>query len=77
MKEKSFFIIFKGLSVAKNYIRPENAPLIILAKLLKNILQLLTGLQFDICYVIKTRLRFEIAEITRFLNYFSSYLSAL
>ena len=28
--------------------------------------QLLTGLQFDICYVIKTRVGFEIAEITRF-----------
>ena len=44
-----------------------------LAKLLKNILQLLTELQFDICYVTKTRVGFEIAEITRFLNCFSSY----
>ena len=40
--------------------------LIILAKFLKKYLQLLTGLQFDICYVIKIRLGFEIAEITRF-----------
>ena len=29
-------------------------------------MQLLIGLQFDICYVIKTRVGFEIAEITRF-----------
>ena len=29
-------------------------------------------LQFDICYVIKTGVAFEIAEITRFINYFSS-----
>ena len=48
-----------------------------LAKLLKNILQLLTGLQFNVFYVIKTRVRFEIAEITRFLSYFSSYLFTL
>ena len=27
MKQKAFFIIFKGLSVAKNYLRPESAPL--------------------------------------------------
>ena len=33
---------------------------------LENILQLLTGLQLDICYVIKTRVGFEIAEMTRF-----------
>ena len=37
----------------------------------------MAGLQFDICYVIKTRVRFEIAEFTRFLNYFSSYSFAL
>ena len=49
----------------------------ILAKFLKNILQLSTRLQFDICYVIKTRVGFEIAEMTRFLNYFSSYSFAL
>ena len=42
--------------------------LIILVKFLKNILLLLTGLQFDVCYVIKTREGFEIAEITRFLT---------
>ena len=36
-------------------------------------MQLLTGLKFVICYVIKTRAGFEIAGITRFLNYFSSY----
>ena len=40
--------------------------LIILAKSLKGILQVLTGLQFDIWYVIKTRVGFEIAEVTRF-----------
>ena len=72
-----YFITFKGLSFAKNYLRPESAPLIILAKFLKYILQLLTGLQFNICYVIKRRLGFEIAEITRFLKYFSSYSFAL
>ena len=27
MKEKAFFITFKGLSVAKNYLRPESPPL--------------------------------------------------
>ena len=27
VKQKAFFIIFKGLSVAKNYLRPESAPL--------------------------------------------------
>ena len=43
---------------------------------LENILQLLTGLQFDI-YVIKTRVGLEIAEMTRFLNYISSYSFAL
>ena len=36
---------------------------------IENILQLLTGLQFDICYVIKTKVGFKIAEMTRFLNY--------
>ena len=45
----------------------------ILAKLLKIILQLFKGLQFDICYVIKARVEFEIGEILIFLNYFSSY----
>ena len=39
----------------------------ILAKFFKkNLLQLQTKLQFDICYVIKTRVGFKIAEITRF-----------
>ena len=32
----------------------------------------MTGLEFDICYVIKKRVRFEIAEITRFLNYLAA-----
>ena len=27
MKQKTFFIIFKGLSVAKNCLRPESEPL--------------------------------------------------
>ena len=40
--------------------------LIILAKFFKNVLQLLAGLRFVFCHVIKTRVRFEIAEITRF-----------
>ena len=44
---------------------------------IENILQLLTGLQFDICYVIKTRVEFKIAEIKRFLNYVGSYSFAL
>ena len=51
--------------------------LIILKKFLKDILKLLAGLQFDICYVIKTRLEFEIAEMTRFLNYFSRHSFAI
>ena len=38
---------------------------------LENILQLLTGLQFDI-YVIKTRVGIEIAELPKFLNNTSS-----
>ena len=37
----------------------------------------LTGLQFDICYVIKTKAGLEIAEIAVFLNYISSYSFAL
>ena len=49
--------------------------LIILAKFLKNILQPLTGLQFDTCYVIKTRVGFKMAEMIKFLNYFSSICS--
>ena len=40
-------------------------------------MQLLAGLQFDVCYIIKTRVGFEIAEMTRFLKYFSSYLFVL
>ena len=40
---------------------------------MENILQLLTGLQFDICYVIKTRVGFKIVEMARFLNYIGSY----
>ena len=27
VKQKAFFIIFKGLSAAKKYLRPESAPL--------------------------------------------------
>ena len=37
----------------------------------------LTGQQFDICYVIQTKVRLEIAEITVFLNFISSYSFAL
>ena len=29
----------------------------------------MTGLQFHVCYVIKTRVEFGIVEITRFVNY--------
>ena len=29
VKQKAFFIIFKGLSVAKNCLRPESAPLVL------------------------------------------------
>ena len=32
-----------------------------------------TGLQFDICYDIKTRVGLEIAEIIVLLNYINSY----
>ena len=32
--KEHFFIIFKGLSVGKNYLRPESAPLIILLGLM-------------------------------------------
>ena len=32
-----------------------------------------TGLQFDICYDIKTRVGLEIAETTVLLNYINSY----
>ena len=35
---------------------------------IENILQLFTGLQFDICHVIKTRVGFKIAEMTRYLK---------
>ena len=38
---------------------------------------LLTERQFDICYVIKTKVGFKIAEMTRFLNYIGSYSFAL
>ena len=40
-------------------------------------MQLLTRLQFDICYVIKTRVGFEIVEIKKKLNYTGSYSFAL
>ena len=64
------------LAVITFYIKKKNY-LRILAKFFKNILQLLTGLQFDVCYVIKTRVDFEMVEITGFLNYFSSYSFAI
>ena len=44
---------------------------------LQNILQLLAGLKFDICYAIKRRVGFKIAEMTKFLNYIGSYSFAL
>ena len=34
-------------------------------------------MQFDVCHVIKTRVGFKIAEMTRFLYYIGSYLFAL
>ena len=40
----------------------------ILEKSLKNILQLLRGLQFDFCYLIRTGIWFGIAEITSIQN---------
>ena len=40
-------------------------------------MQLLTGQQFDICYITKTRVGFKIPEMTRFLNYIGSYSFAL
>ena len=40
-------------------------------------MQLLSGLQLDICYVIATRVRFGIAEMTKFLNYIDNYSFAL
>ena len=46
-------------------------------KFLKNILQLYTGLRFDICYVIKTRVGCKIQKGQDFYTSFSSYLLAL
>ena len=40
--------------------------LTILAKFLKNILKLLAGLQFDICYAIKTRVGLELQKLQKF-----------
>ena len=40
-------------------------------------MHLLTGLQFDICYIIQRRVGFKIAEMARFLKYISSYYFAL
>ena len=65
------------LAITTFYVYQKKDCLIILAKFLTNVLQILTVLQFDIYYVIKTRVGFEIAEITRFWNYFTSYLFAL
>ena len=45
----------------------------ILEKSLKNILQLLRGLRFDFCYLIRTGIWFGIAEITRYSKQFRSY----
>ena len=50
VKWKAFFIIFKGLSFAK-IISDLRVPL--LAKFLTNVLELLTGLQFDIAMLLK------------------------
>ena len=33
----------------------------------------MTGLQFDISYVIKTRVGFKIVEMTRFLNILAAF----
>ena len=40
-------------------------------------MQLLAGLQFDFFCIIKTKVGFKIAEMTRILKYFSSYSFAL
>ena len=37
----------------------------------------MAGMRFVIGHAIKTRVRFEIAEITKFLNYFGSYSCTL
>ena len=53
--------MYKKLSDATFYICKE----ILLndfSKIRENILQLLTGIQFDICYVAKTRVGFKIAK---------------
>ena len=68
--------MYLKLAVTAIYIYKKNC-LIILEKSLTNILKLLKGLQFDICYVIETRVGFKVAEIARFINYFSSYSFAL
>ena len=49
MKEKTFFCNFEGLSVDKNCLRPETAPLIILpvkSELLCNFTTILKGCHF-------------------------------
>ena len=49
MKEKTFFCSFEGLSVGKNCLRPETAPLIILpvkSGLLRNFTTTLKGCHF-------------------------------
>ena len=58
MKQKAFFISFQGLSVAKNCLRPETAPLTILAikrGLLCNFTKTLKGHHFmgHSCMVLK------------------------
>ena len=46
-------------------------------KILKKYFVAIGRTRFDTCYVIKTRVGFVIAELTRFLNSFSSYSFAL
>ena len=47
------------------------------SKILKKYFAAIGRTTIDICYVIKTRVGFEIAEMTRFSNYFSNYSFAL
>ena len=53
------------LAVTKFYIYKEKL-LNNLSKILKNILQLLKGRQFGICFIIRTRVGFKIIEISSY-----------
>ena len=76
MFKSSHWYVLQKLAVSTFYIYKETL-LNNFSKILKKCFEAITGLQFDICYVIKTRVGLETAEITRFLNYYSSYSFAL